>query len=180
MDLDFEMMLEDSNAFRMNRGWETFDKLNAVEGRVKNKIAVPCNFWESLVVKKHYGLCTMDDISSWAFYPYFCARWFKMITWEHWVLLNCISISKMNLLFARSASCQIVSQQQRPEVKFYHRSASKFQSCTVALFSCHSSGVVGLPLRDHWQAFTVKSWRSWKDVCVREHPDSPALLVWIH
>lgn len=35
--------------------------------------------------------------------------------------------------------------------------------------SCHSSGVVGLPLRDHWQAFTVKSCRSWKDACVCEN-----------
>lgn len=51
---------------------------------------------------------------------------------------------------------------------------------TFSHASCHSSGVVGLPLCDHWQAFTVKSWRSWKDVCVREHPDSPALLMWIH
>lgn len=30
----------------------------------------------------------MDETSSWEIYPYFCARRFKMITWEHEVLLN--------------------------------------------------------------------------------------------
>lgn len=42
------------------------------------------------------------------------------------------------------------------------------------------SEIVGLSLRDHWQAFTVRSWKGWKAACVQEHPDSPALFMWIH
>lgn len=89
----------------------------------------------------------MDDISSWAIYRYFCAKHPKTITWRRSVRLYFYFL--INLLFARNLTCHIVSQQQRREERFYHPSASKFQPWTVALFSCHSSGVVGLPLRDH-------------------------------
>lgn len=53
------------------------------------------------------------------------------------------------------------------------------------LFFCflftNSPKVVGPSLHDRWQAFTVKSWRSWKPMFVQEHPDSlPHVNTLIH